>query len=112
MTEQTLVTVLSGYAKVFPLTKPQNEELPCILYQRIDTQQNNYQGGKSLNRPRFQITCLASSKKGAEDLANLVKAELDLNKTDFILSHLINQFDGQEQEENLYKTILEFYIFE
>lgn len=111
MLDETLVSKLNSIAKTFPLVKPEKESLPCILYQRIDTVQNNYHTGKSLSRPRYQITCLASTKKAANDLATLVKTALDLNKVDFPLAYLINQFDDKEQEEKIFKVILDFYIF-
>jgi hypothetical protein len=110
--EETLLTKLNAIIRTFPLKKPKTESFPCLIYQRIDTQENNTHSGKSLNRPRFQITCAAKTYIGAKNLAFLVKNALDLNKTDFILSHLINESDAMLDEENIYQIFLDFYIWE
>ncbi|GAP07125.1 hypothetical protein ATHL_01993 [Anaerolinea thermolimosa] len=108
-TEEKLVTLLSGM-KVFPLLKPEGEVSPCVLYQRISTQERNHHGGKGLKLSRFQLTCLDSTKAGVVSLVEEVKNRLDLNQTTWLFSWLINQYD--DLEENFFKTILEFYIFE
>jgi hypothetical protein len=111
-TEETLVTKLNALGTVYHMVKPLGAALPCMTYQRISTQQNPTHNTRGLNRPRFQITCLASDLSGAKTLADSVESSLDLNRTDFVLSHLIDKKHGQEQQEGIVKVILDFYIFE
>jgi len=108
-TEEKLVGLLSGM-KIFPLVKPERESPPCVLYQRISTQERRNHGGKGLTLSRFQLTCLANSKAEIISLIETVKEKLDLNQSTWLLSWLINQYD--DLDENFYKTILEFYVFE
>lgn len=111
-TEETLVTKLAALGTVYPLVKPVGASLPCMTYQRIDTQMNPTHNTRGLNRPRFQVTCLGTSLASAKTLADSVETSLDLNVTDFVLAVLIDKRHSQEQEESINTVILDFHIWE
>lgn len=111
--EATLKTVLdtTNYP-VYALSIPTNGALPCIVYQRISTYQIRSHSGNEMERPRFQISCWANTYSGAKTVAEAVKTALDLNQTNFKLATKEDELDDKEVETNLYRKILDFYVWE
>lgn len=111
----TVEEVLKNYLetqlnkKVFPLVKPQNESLPCIVYQRISTvEKRNHSGKSNINRVRMQLIVYGNTYSEAKDLANQVKNLLEVNTTQWKVSTLENQIEFQTEVKQI---ILDFYIW-
>ena len=110
--EETLVSVLNGTGKnVYSLSVPTNGIYPCVVYQRISTFQYRTHSGNNLERPRFQISCWGKTYSEAKSLSESVKTLLDLNQVNFELATKENELEDKEPETNLYRKILDFYIW-
>lgn len=115
MIEEVLVDFLqdSGLT-VYPDSIPAKGSYPCVVYQRISTPLIRTHEGNALQYPRFQLTCWgngASGKADALQTADTVKSVLDLNQINFMLVTKEGEFDVNEPEPNLYRRILDFYIW-
>jgi hypothetical protein len=112
MKEDTLINLLedSGVS-VFALEKP-NLNNHCIVY-RIISPSDSFRTmeGRKYDRTRFQIDCYGTTYKESRDLGEYCKNILDGNNTDFLVSYLVNEFADKDIETNLYRSILEFYIY-
>lgn len=110
--EATLKSVLksTGYP-VYALSIPTNGTIPCIVYQRISTVQYRSHVRNELERPRFQISCWAKTYDEAKTVSEAVKTALDLNQVNFKLATKENELDDKEVETNLYRKILDFYVW-
>lgn len=111
--EETLVNVLrdTNYP-VYPLSIPTNGTYPCIVYQKVSNLNIRSHSGNEMVRPRFQISCWAKSYGEALTVAEAVKTALDLNQINFELAILENELDDKEVETNLYRKMLDFYIWQ
>lgn len=110
--ETILKTVLdSTNYPVYALAVPTNGTYPCIVYQRISTFQMRSHSGNELERPRFQISCWANSYAEAKTVSEAVKTALDLNQVNFKLATKENELDDKEIETNLYRKILDFFVW-
>lgn len=111
--EETLKSFLETQTSksVFANEKPIGNN-SCLVYKRVSTKPYRTHSGRSLEKTRIQINCYGQTKKGARDLAEEVKNNLDCNTSTFKTSILENDFDVKEIEENLYIVYLDFFIFE
>jgi hypothetical protein len=112
MKEDTLITLLENSGvSVFALEKPTSNN-HCIVY-RIISPSDSFRTmqGRQYDRTRFQIDCFGTTYKESRDLAEYTKNILDGNNKDFLVSYLVNEFTDKDIELNLYRSILEFYIF-
>lgn len=110
--EQTLKTLLSniGYP-VYALSIPSNGTIPCYVYQKISSVEIRSHSGNELERARFQVSCWGNTYEQAKTLAQAVKTALDLNKINFKLATKENEIDEKETESNLYRVIVDFYLW-
>lgn len=71
------VSALVG-ARIYPVTAPQEADLPLLTLQRIDRPRERHQGGDAkLPHPRIQVNCWAETEIGADQLAEAVRGCLD-----------------------------------
>jgi hypothetical protein len=111
--EATLKTVLDGTNyPVYALSVPTDGTYPCIVYQRVSTLQVRSHQGNEIERPRFQISCWAKTYTGAKTVSEAVKTVLDLNQVNFKLATKENELDDKEVETNLYRKLLDFYVWD
>jgi len=109
--EETLKTTLDtlGY-KVFPLKKPQDTALPCLVYTKIANPRRKTHSGKvNLKKARFQIDVYSSTYSEVKTITKLVEDLLECNTTPWTLSQLIDARDLTE--ENSYRVLIESYLF-
>src|SRR5262245_24423190 len=72
------ISAAVGGERVFPVTLPQGENRPSVVYTRISgVGDHHMQGASGLARPRYQIDAYAPLADEANALADLVKARLD-----------------------------------
>lgn len=111
--EATLKTVLDSTTyPVYALSIPANGVYPCIVYQRISTFQMRSHSGNYMERPRFQVSCWGKTYAEAKAVSEAVKTALDLNQTNFKLATKEDELDDKEVETNLYRKILDFYVWD
>lgn len=82
---EAIYTQLSGAAglsalvstRVYPELMPQSPTLPAVVYQMISNDREERHGGQTGDaRPRFQITCWASTPLAAAAVAEQVRLAL------------------------------------
>jgi hypothetical protein len=72
------ISAAIGGQRIFPVTLPQGENRPSVVYTRISgVGDHHMQGASGLARPRYQIDAYAQLADDANALADLVKARLD-----------------------------------
>lgn len=73
LTGNSAVAALVG-RRVYPLTIPQDEDLPAVAYRRVDTPRiYSHDGYSGLARPRFQFDCVGTSYASASQVATAVR---------------------------------------
>lgn len=113
MIESKLVQLLESYGlKVYPLRMPETPTLPCVVYQRVSTQQVRTHEAAEMEYPRMQLSCWADKYLQAIQTAQIVKDALDLNRTTFKLAILDGELDLQDEESNRKRRVLEFIIWD
>jgi hypothetical protein len=110
--ESILKTVLdtTNYP-VYSLSVPTDGSYPCVVYQRISTLQLRTNEGNALEKCRFQVSCWGSSYAEAKTVSEAVKTALDLNQINFKLATKENEIDDKETETNLYRKVLDFFVW-
>jgi hypothetical protein len=111
--ETTLKTVLdaTGYP-VYALSIPADGNYPCIVYQMISNLNIRSHAGNEMEKARFQISCWGKTYGEAVTLSEAVETVLDLNQINFELATKENELDDKEVETNLYRKILDFYVWD
>jgi len=124
--EEALYAHVTGDASIaalisdrfYPLRAPQGAALPYAVYQRISTPRIRSQSGPSgLARPRFQVTCYASSYSQSRQLANLMRISLDGFRgtmgggVSVGAVFLENEMDTYEDETGAFGTPMDFIIW-
>lgn len=106
----SLISTSSGSPACYAYERP-NGVTDCVVYRLISTvpikSHNGIIGGKN----RFQLTCWGDTLAKSRALADSMKTILDLNKTNFTLSWLTNDFTDKDIESGLFKSYLDFYVF-
>jgi hypothetical protein len=108
---KSYLATLTGVG-VYSDAKPQ-DVANCIVFRRISTKRYRSMSGTipSLERVRFQIDIFNSTKKGAREMAELIKDSLDGNHTSFKTAVLLNDLDIPEIEVGIHHSSLDFYIW-
>ena len=111
--EDTITTLLSSIGiESFPLVAPHDQAAPFVVYQEIPSNLNIItHDGYVAERSRWQMACWAYTYGESSALAEQVRAAFDLNTTDFEFAKKENKFDFPDPDTNLYRKILEFYIW-
>jgi hypothetical protein len=111
---EKLVSVLgsvSGSPVVVYAVKPNDIQDNIIVWHHIsDIPVRNINQGTYRERTHYQINCFGSSLASCISLATKIKTKLDMNKTDFILATMNNGFHMKDDELELYKYVLDFWI--
>ena len=64
--------------RIYPLSKEQDDNLPAITYQSIETQRDHVMEGTSgLVQTRIQIDCWGNTLIGAKELAEELRCVMD-----------------------------------
>ena len=110
--ETELVTLLQDAGlTVYPLSIPEGGAFPCVVYQRISTPQIRSHEAVEMEHPRIQLACWGKTFAQAVVTAETVKTALDLNQIDFKLAVQEGELDLKEPESNLYRRVLDFFIW-
>jgi len=103
---------LAAIGAVYPLSMPPGATLPGMCYQFISEVPMRHHGGADMVRRRLQIACWAKTYAAAVTLADSVRAALDLNQSNIELITAENIADFKDPEAELYRRIVEFFVWE
>lgn len=114
MTIDTVIaSKLASVGTFYPLAMPsKGATLPGGCYQFISEVNMRHHGGADMVRRRLQVSCWAQTYAAAITLADSVKAALNLNRTNIELIVAETISDYIDEEAQLYRRIVEFYIWE
>jgi hypothetical protein len=112
----TLATVLAGCGAT--INQPKNprtaavKALPSIEFFRVSSNVQFFQNGtKLLTQDRIQVNLSASTYAGLETLLASVRAVLDNDRTDFILSFPLGvNVEGNDQNPQIYWLAADWLI--
>ena len=104
---ESLVSLFGGV--LFAYERPNNYK-NCVVYKQISSNPIRTHNSTVFEKTRIQIDCWGESMNISRNLADQIKDVLDLNKTNFNLAYLINDFTVKDLETGLFNTILDFYI--
>lgn len=110
--ESVITSKLQSVGAVYPLTIPTGGTLPAMCYQFISEIQMRHQGGADMVRRRLQVSCWGKTYAAAVTLGDSVKAALNLNQTNIELITAENISDFKDPEAELYRRIVEFFVWE
>ena len=102
---------LATVGAAYPLSMPPGATLPGMAYQFISEIPMRHHGGADMVRRRLQVACWAKTWAAAVTLADSVRAALDLNQTNIELITAENISDFKDPEAELYRRIVEFYVW-
>jgi hypothetical protein len=116
--ESKIHTLLAGTAgvsgiastRIRPIVLNQGDTLPALTYQRVSGgQQNVLSGSFSLENPRIQIDCMASTYSGAKALGAAVLTAMTGATTFTAL--LISDQDIYEDVAECYRVSMDFSVW-
>lgn len=111
--ESVIAGKLAAVGQVYPVTMPKTGVvLPGMCYQFISEIQMRHHGGEDMVRRRLQVSCWAKTYAAAVTLGDSVRAELNLNKSNIELITAENISDFKDPEAELYRRIVEFFVWE
>lgn len=94
------LTAVVPSTKIAPINLPMNTANPCIVYARSSSFPDyDKQDGKIVNMA-YEIDIFSDTHKQAAEIADLVRAALDLNvstHTGFVIDRI--RFDGQDDRD-------------
>ncbi len=100
--------VSSVSARVYALEAPQGAVAPYLVVQKISAPRSHtHQGADGLVVARFQFTCVATTYKGAKDVAEELRAALDgkavtMGTTEVSAAFYDDEIDDQDPDAKLY----------
>jgi hypothetical protein len=110
--ESVIATKLAAVGAVYPLTMPPGATLPGMCYQFISEIPYRHHGGEDMVRRRLQVACWANTYAAAVTLGDSVRAALNLNQSNIELITAENISDFKDPEAQLYRRIVEFFVWE
>lgn len=110
--ESVIASKLQSLGAVYPLAMPVGATLPGMCYQFISEIPMRHHGGADMVRRRLQVSCWAKTYAAAVTLGDSVRAALDLNQTNIELITAENISDFKDPEAELYRRIVEFFVWE
>lgn len=110
--ESVIVSKLASVGAVYPVSMPPNATLPGMCYQFISEVPMRHHTGETMVRRRLQVSCWARTYAGAVTLGDSVRAALNLNQTNIELITAENISDFKDNEAELYRRIVEFFVWE
>lgn len=110
--ESVIASKLASVGTFYPMSMPkQGATLPGGCYQFIsETQLANHQN-KGTTRYRLQVACWARTAAAAVTLKDQVKVALSYNKDQVQLIAPLNGGDFKDPEAELYRKMVEFYVW-
>jgi hypothetical protein len=115
MTAETTVesVLISASITCYPLVAPHDEPAPFVVFQEIPSDGTiRTHSGNAAYRSRWQLACWAYSYTEARELAARVRDLFDLNRTDFEIAMVHQNFDLPDPDSGLYRRILEVSTWE
>lgn len=118
MIEQTFVEVLAGDSsvteicdqRIYPMTIPQDVELPAVVFQRVSTTPTtSVDGDTELDNVRLEVSCYAPTLLEAKQLSVAVRAAVNASDMSAVPVMMI---DMQDPETKSYRTIVDFNIWQ
>lgn len=95
--------------RLYPMIMPQGVTLPALSYQRVATVPvNDLEGSQNHEWIRVQVDCWANNYSGVKTLATAVRAAMLLTP---IYGILLTQIDDYENEEKIFRVILDFNVW-
>ena len=116
MIEQTVLAALTtgsplptaAGSRVYAILLPQNIGMPAISFQRVATDPDaSLSGNSGLDRVRLQIDCWARGYNEAKMLSAEVRVVLEA-----LGALLVMDLDGYEPTEKLYRSTLDFSLWQ
>ena len=95
----------------YPMTIPPNESFPCVTYKRINTKQRNTHSGNIAGRAQFLFSAWGATFRDSLATAKKIKDKFNLNRTDFRLSMIQNEYGTKQAESGNYQTVIEVHIY-
>ena len=106
----SLISSSSGSPLVYAYERPSTVK-NCITYKLISTVPIRTMSATILEKNRIQLDCWGDTLSKSRALAAKMKTLLDLNKTSFTISYLIDDLAVKDLETTLFRSILDFYIW-
>ena len=110
--ETVIAAKLKSVGAVYPLQMPTGATLPAMVYQFISEVPTRHHGGADMVKRRLQVACWGKTYAAAVTLGDSVRSALDLNQTNIELITAENISDFKDPEAELYRRIVEFYVWE
>lgn len=110
--ESVIVAKLQSVGAVYPLSMPTGATLPGMAYQFISELNMPTHSNKGTTRYRLQVACWGKTYAAAITLKDSVKAALSYDKDKVQLIAPIDGSDFKDPEAELYRKIVEFYVWE
>ncbi len=98
--------------RIYSLVLPQGVAMPAVVIERLnasEVQSLTDAGGAGLGNTRLRVSCYSSTLAEAQALSVQVRAAFKAD-TDLTEMHLM-EFDGYEDDTQLYKTITDYSIW-
>jgi len=97
--------------RVYALTRPQEDPLPAIVWQRISTvPQNSLNGFSGLDEVRIQFSCYAETLLQAKELAAAMRSALNGNSE--LKSTCVMEMDDQDPETRNFRVLVDFNFWQ
>lgn len=110
--DSIIASKLQSLGTFYPLSMPSvGAVLPGGCYQFISEVNMRHHGGADMVRRRLQVSCWARTYAAAITLADSVKAALDLNQSSIELITAETISDFKDEEAQLFRRIVEFYVW-
>ena len=109
--ESVIYSKLSAVGAAYPLSMPVGATLPAMVYQFISEIPMRHHGGQDMVRRRLQVSCWGKTYAAAVTLGDSVRAALNLNQTNIELITAENISDYKDPEAELYRRIVEFFVW-
>lgn len=119
MIEQDIITSLGGDStltalvgsRIYPLSRPQGDPLPAIVYQRIATTPlNSINGFSRLDAVRIQFSCYAKTLLAAKELAEALRSAMDADTA--LKAICVMEMDDQDEGTRNFRTVVDFHIWQ
>jgi hypothetical protein len=111
-----VTTLLSAATAIYPAPLPQEIELSCISFQRIDTpRQYAHNGYSNLATPRIQVDCWADEYEKAYALANAVRQAVQASTSGWgtvtvYACFMVDERDSFEENPRTFRRSLDLQI--
>lgn len=103
-----LAALGTAYPDAMPST---NAVIPGMVYQFISGRDYPSHAGAGLTRRRLQVSCWGKTRAAANTLADSVKTALAYNQTNVELITPEDMSDFKDPEAELYRRIVEFFVW-